>query len=58
MIEDVFHRVRAADKPQYEFRPFGARPQQLARTISVLEAQTGAMLEQIKSRAKTTTPRQ
>ena len=38
MIQDVFQRVRRADKPRYEFRPFGARDhQQLARTISVLE---------------------
>src|SRR5262245_24985532 len=34
MIDDVFARVRAATRPSYEFRPFGARDhQQLARTI-------------------------
>jgi methylmalonyl-CoA mutase len=51
MIEDVFHRVRAAHKPRYEFRPFGARDyQQLARTISVLEGagDSEQTLEQIR----------
>jgi methylmalonyl-CoA mutase len=51
MIQDVFQRVRRADKPRYEFRPFGARDhQQLARTISVLEGsgESGQALEQIR----------
>jgi methylmalonyl-CoA mutase len=57
MIEDVFHRVRAADKPRYEFRPFGARDhQQLARTISVLEGSGDSeqTLEQIRRAAAKT----
>ncbi len=43
MIEDVFRRVRAYNKPRYEFRPFGPRDhQQIARTISVLEGSSDA----------------
>jgi methylmalonyl-CoA mutase len=51
MIDDVFTRVRAATRPSYEFRPFGARDhQQLARTISVLEGSddSGHTLEQVR----------
>jgi methylmalonyl-CoA mutase len=51
MIEDVFKRVRAATRPAYEFRPFGARDhQQLARTISVLEGSDDSdhTLEQVR----------
>jgi methylmalonyl-CoA mutase len=51
MIDDVFARVRAATRPPYEFRPFGARDhQQLARTISVLEGADDAdhTLEQVR----------
>ncbi|HJS21238.1 MAG TPA: methylmalonyl-CoA mutase family protein [Steroidobacteraceae bacterium] len=51
MIDDVFARVRAATRPAYEFRPFGARDhQQLARTISVLEGSDDSdhTLEQVR----------
>src|SRR5688572_12635517 len=51
MIQDVFKRVRAAQKPRYEFGPFGVRDhQQLARAISVLEGaqHSGATIEQIR----------
>jgi methylmalonyl-CoA mutase len=51
MIDDVFARVRAATRPAYEFRPFGARDhQQLARTISVLEGsdESDHTLEQVR----------
>ena len=42
MIEDVLARVRAYPEPPYEFRPPSASdPLQLARTISVLEDDTG-----------------
>jgi len=57
MIEDVFHRVRVATKPRYEFRPFGTRDhQQLARTISVLEGsgESEQALEQIRRAAART----
>ncbi len=51
MIEDVFRRVRAAQRPQYEFRPLGARDhQQIARTMSVLEGagEQGHTAEQVR----------
>jgi len=39
MIDDVFARIGAAQKPAYEFRPLNARDHGLiARTISVLES--------------------
>jgi len=38
MIEDVIRRVRAVERPAYDFRPLNARDHgHLARTISVLE---------------------
>ena len=54
MIEDVFTRVAAVQKPPYEFRPLNARDHGLiARTITVLEGADqqgggGAQLEQIR----------
>jgi methylmalonyl-CoA mutase len=42
MIEDVFRRVRAAQKPPFNFSPLNLRDHsQLARAISVLEASAG-----------------
>jgi methylmalonyl-CoA mutase len=42
MIEDVIKRVRAAQRPAYEFRPLNARDHgHLARSISVLESGGG-----------------
>ncbi|HEX9773217.1 MAG TPA: methylmalonyl-CoA mutase family protein [Steroidobacteraceae bacterium] len=38
MMDDVFRRVRAAERPQFSFGPVGPRDhQQIARTISQLE---------------------
>jgi methylmalonyl-CoA mutase len=53
MIDDVFARIAAVQKPPYEFRPLNARDHGLiARTISVLEgadgAGGGAQVEQIR----------
>ncbi|HXW73808.1 MAG TPA: methylmalonyl-CoA mutase family protein [Steroidobacteraceae bacterium] len=54
MIDDVFARVGAVEKPPYEFRPLNARDHGLiARTISVLEGagdpeSGGGQLEQIR----------
>jgi isobutyryl-CoA mutase len=52
MIDDVFARVGAVEKPPYEFRPLNARDHGLiARTISVLEdadGEGGAQAEQIR----------
>jgi isobutyryl-CoA mutase len=53
MIDDVFARISAVDKPPYEFRPLNARDHGLiARTISVLEGagatEGGGQLEQIR----------
>jgi methylmalonyl-CoA mutase len=43
MIEDVMRRVRATDRPAYEFHPLNARDHgHLARTISVLEGAGGS----------------
>src|SRR5579862_2046638 len=43
MIDDVFRRIAAAQKPPYEFRPLNARDHGLvARTISVLEGADAA----------------
>src|SRR5262249_12502033 len=43
MIEDVFRRLAAVHKPEYELRPLSARDHGLiARTISVLEGEAGA----------------
>ncbi|HWW32992.1 MAG TPA: methylmalonyl-CoA mutase family protein [Steroidobacteraceae bacterium] len=43
MIDDVFRRIGAVQKPAYEFRPLNAREHGLvARTISVLEGAAGA----------------
>ncbi len=42
MIDDVFARVRRAQKPAYEFGPLNPRdPQHIARTISCLEGALG-----------------
>src|SRR5215470_11006434 len=42
MIDDVFTRIGAVQKPPYEFRPLNARDHGLvARTISVLEGAAG-----------------
>ena len=42
MIDDVFKRIGAVQKPAYEFRPLNARDHGLvARTISVLEGAAG-----------------
>src|SRR5690606_13138559 len=42
MIDDVFARVRRAQKPAYEFAPLNPQdPQHLARTISCLEGALG-----------------
>jgi len=42
MIDDVFERVRRAQKPAYEFAPLNPQdPQHLARTISCLEGALG-----------------
>jgi len=54
MIDDVFARIGAVEKPPYEFRPLNARDHGLiARTISVLEGAGsadggGGPLEQIR----------
>ncbi len=43
MIDDVFARIGAVQKPPYEFRPLNARDHGLiARTITVLEGADGA----------------
>ncbi len=42
MIEDVFARVRAAQRPAYAFGPLNARDHaHIARSISVLEGGHG-----------------
>ena len=53
MIDDVFARIGAVQRPPYEFRPLNARDHGLiARTISLLEGAGaeggGAQLEQIR----------
>jgi isobutyryl-CoA mutase len=52
MIDDVFARVGAVQRPPYEFRPLNARDHGLiARTISLLEgagSESGAQLEQVR----------
>ena len=54
MIDDVFARVRAAQRPLFEFRPCGPHDfQQIARTITALEAagEDSPMREQIRKAA-------
>ena len=42
MIEDVLQRVRAAQRPPYEFRPLNSRDHgQIARSITLLEGGLG-----------------
>jgi isobutyryl-CoA mutase len=52
MIDDVFARVGAVERPPYEFRPLNARDHGLiARTITLLEGageSDGAALEQVR----------
>jgi methylmalonyl-CoA mutase len=43
MIDDVFHRVRAATRPKFQFGPMGPRDhRQIAQAISALESEDGA----------------
>ena len=58
MIDDVFQRVLAVPKPEFEFKPLNPRDHhQLAQTISALEAAeegdaTGDMIRRASARAK------